>query len=503
MLFTVFKRGYSMLIILGIAIVLLAVPPAKAAPPAQKGPCATDAEFRHFAGMGRACKLPNGNFLMRLRDGHTITTHGPDNLSPAEVAALDAPAAVPAAPSSHVCVPTSSYYNIIIYAVPNGQTDRYSTMADTVRGYFQAAQDKLNQEAMETGNVTASYKMACDGDGRVTVLHENLPTALSSSDYYSIVNDLRARGHTSTFAHYWIYFDGSCCACGQGEFHDDDRPLADNLNNTGPRYAISYQCNALMHENGHNMGAVQNNSPNASGAAHCNDDRDVMCYNDGGPKSGGYNANVCTDREYYDCNHNDYFHANPAAGSYLATHWNVAACYNRYIQRSGCGGPTNTPPPTNTATRTPTRTSTGAIPTSTATRTPTRTATGGLSATPTRTPTRTATLGGPTNTPTRTPTVGGPTNTPTRTPTPGGGSACSPVTSTITAPFVYDGAGTFCWQSNNLGTYINSWNMTSLTVNGVNFTNLYVPAGSYPPQISGYWYVAYNGPYAWSHFEAK
>ncbi len=82
------------------------------------------------------------------------------------------------------------------------------------------------------------------------------------------------------------------------------------------------------------------------------------------------------------------------------------------------------------------------------------------------------------------------------------GTACSPVNATIAAPFYFDGAGTFCWQSNNLGAYINSWNLTSLTVNGVNFTNVYVAAGSYPAQISGYWYVAYNGPYAWSHFEA-
>ncbi len=81
-------------------------------------------------------------------------------------------------------------------------------------------------------------------------------------------------------------------------------------------------------------------------------------------------------------------------------------------------------------------------------------------------------------------------------------TACSPVTATITAPFYFDGAGTFCWQSNNLGGYINSWNTTSVTLNGVNVTNLYVPSSSYPAQISGYWYVAYNGPYAWSHFEA-
>ncbi|MGC1377861.1 MAG: hypothetical protein WA821_16635 [Anaerolineales bacterium] len=111
----------------------------------------------------------------------------------------------------------------------------------------------------------------------------------------------------------------------------------------------------------------------------------------------------------------------------------------------------------------------------------------------------------PARTPTRTPTQGtGPTATFTRTPTPGGsGSTCSPITATITAPFTKDGTGTFCWQSSNLGSYINSWNLTSLTVNGTNYTNLYVASGSYPAKISGYWYVSYSTTNASGHFEAK
>ncbi len=161
---------------------------------------------------------------------------------------------------------------------------------------------------------------------------------------------------------------------------------------------------------------------------------------------------------------------------------------------------TNTPTRTATATRTntplgptftPTRTLTPAGPTFTPTRTATRTNTPlGPSATPTRTATRT-------NTPV------GPTATPTRTLTPVSGATCSPVTSTITAPFVFDGAGTFCWQSSNLGAFINSWNLASLTINGVNITNVYVPASAYPAKINGFWYVSYTGNFPWSHFEAK
>jgi hypothetical protein len=147
-------------------------------------------------------------------------------------------------------------------------------------------------------------------------------------------------------------------------------------------------------------------------------------------------------------------------------------------------GPTSTP----TVTRTPTATSVTNTPTVTST--PTATS---ITNTPTRTPTPTNTS--VTNTPSRTPTR---TTTPTAT-----SGVCSPVTGTITAPFPYDGAGTFCWQTSNLGNYINSWNLASLTINGVDFTNKYVSSSSYPAKINGFWYVSYTSTVAWGHFEAK
>ena len=149
--------------------------------------------------------------------------------------------------------------------------------------------------------------------------------------------------------------------------------------------------------------------------------------------------------------------------------------YNWFALQQGTS-PTSTPIPTGTATPVP--------PTSTA----------GPTATPLPvTPTSTA---GPTATPS-------PTATAAPTPTPGSGAACSPVTGTITAPFTYDGAGTFCWQIASVPGYINSWNLTSLTINGVDFTNIYVAPSNLPPKINGYWYVSYTGQYGWSHFEAK
>jgi hypothetical protein len=110
---------------------------------------------------------------------------------------------------------------------------------------------------------------------------------------------------------------------------------------------------------------------------------------------------------------------------------------------------------------------------------------------------------GPTNTPTNTPTTG-PSPTPTRTPTPGQAGTCSPVAATITAPFTFDGAGTLCWRSSNLGNNINNWNLASLTVNGVDFTSKFAFTSNLPPKAAdGFWYISYTGNFPWSHFEAR
>jgi hypothetical protein len=73
---------------------------------------------------------------------------------------------------------------------------------------------------------------------------------------------------------------------------------------------------------------------------------------------------------------------------------------------------------------------------------------------------------------------------------------------TITADFVKEGAGEFCFESTNLGTYINSWALDVLNINGTDYTNTYVFTSTIP-KIDGRYYVYYKGSYTWSHFEAK
>ncbi len=79
--------------------------------------------------------------------------------------------------------------------------------------------------------------------------------------------------------------------------------------------------------------------------------------------------------------------------------------------------------------------------------------------------------------------------------------ACSPSTA-ISMPFVKDGAGQFCWEATCIGTPINSWNLTKLTINGADFTNKWADASAMPAPIDGKYYIVYDCPYAWGHFEA-
>jgi uncharacterized protein YjdB/aryl-phospho-beta-D-glucosidase BglC (GH1 family) len=79
------------------------------------------------------------------------------------------------------------------------------------------------------------------------------------------------------------------------------------------------------------------------------------------------------------------------------------------------------------------------------------------------------------------------------------GTPCSnPVA--ITIPFSQNGAGDYCFVTSQAMAYVNSWNMSMVEINGVDFTNVW--SNNMPAPIDGKWYIHYMGQYAWSHFEA-
>jgi hypothetical protein len=137
-------------------------------------------------------------------------------------------------------------------------------------------------------------------------------------------DDMRAGGVAGTGELYW----GGNAETPGTSYHDDGR-LVGAVWGRAVVPATEYaDVGTMLHEITHNFGGVQPNAPHSSGAMHCNDEYDVMCYADGGPSAvmtypcPTTNA-VAGFPDTYDCGGDDYFNPNPAPSSYLATHWNV------------------------------------------------------------------------------------------------------------------------------------------------------------------------------------
>ena len=80
----------------------------------------------------------------------------------------------------------------------------------------------------------------------------------------------------------------------------------------------------------------------------------------------------------------------------------------------------------------------------------------------------------------------------------------------ISANFSHDGEGKFRWEVSGTILQVNSYNIGSLTINGVDFTNRFAGSRSrksksgstgLPEPIDGKYYIEYEGLYRWSHVE--
>jgi aryl-phospho-beta-D-glucosidase BglC (GH1 family)/uncharacterized protein YjdB len=85
----------------------------------------------------------------------------------------------------------------------------------------------------------------------------------------------------------------------------------------------------------------------------------------------------------------------------------------------------------------------------------------------------------------------------------GGGTTPTPCASpsVATLPLVIDGAGEFCRVTSGEITYINSWNMQRVEINGVDYSNTW--SNRMPPRIDGNYYIYYLGQFPWSHLEVN
>jgi aryl-phospho-beta-D-glucosidase BglC (GH1 family) len=79
------------------------------------------------------------------------------------------------------------------------------------------------------------------------------------------------------------------------------------------------------------------------------------------------------------------------------------------------------------------------------------------------------------------------------------GTVCSPATA-ITVPYAKDGTGDVCLQAASLCSYINSWGLTTLEINGTGYTNLYAVGSSIAP-LNGSYTIHYVSTNPSGHFE--
>ena len=344
--------------------------------------CAGETGFIAVAGQGPLCAAGPVSVL-RLNGGRHVQITAPDTTEmlrhPAEAgAAAGVPTASPSSAASssppHCMTSASQPHVELYYAHFQGEADNFSVLGPDIQQQFLAVDDNyINYDAAHWFGLSMHLIVQCDTMGEPEVHDITLSTRLQSSNFSTIISDMNGQGHCAASqggacaapgpVHYWVFTDGNPVSAygyaGQSTVIGDDSPGPGNAINSSDAYSVNYgyclnpapgtsACDPpyddqgpgygpqiFAHEDGHALGAVQLSAPHSSGAWHCYDGTDVMCYNDGGTNGWRYTTSDCpaapNGTNPFDCGFDDYFNPTPQPGSYLATHWDVASPNNRWL----------------------------------------------------------------------------------------------------------------------------------------------------------------------------
>ncbi|HRA47715.1 MAG TPA: discoidin domain-containing protein, partial [Thermomicrobiales bacterium] len=257
-------------------------------------------------------------------------THGPDPAPPGITPAIpDAPAEFTEA-SFATCDGngTSGKRVQVIYAHASDVPSRYDEYVDSFRAWA-ATGDQVYQRSAEQTGGSRYIRFVHDANCVISVLNITLSPS-GDNDFWAMSGELYNQGFHDANRKYLVFIDRNHPDwCGQADVYHDDSPGQGNTNNITYGFSSIYNgCwdsnVTIAHELGHNFGAVQRSAPNASLWDHCVDEWDVMCYDDTSGIPLRYECEDYAQNSYLDCNKDDYFNTNPKAGSYLATHWNIA-----------------------------------------------------------------------------------------------------------------------------------------------------------------------------------
>jgi hypothetical protein len=325
-------------------------------PSSASGPCAGSGYELQLTGGGTACThgpdpVPDGIDLASPRTIGQLRTDlvTTDRVMPGLVAESTAGSVqAVAAAGSIPCVGYGSAGPRVqaIYAHLDTATSRYAEVAPLIRGWARQTDDIFDASA---GQTAGSRHLRWVHNAQCTLAVAELALSETAAvDINRMMDELVAAGYSRSDRRYLVWFDTNVL-CGIAVNVPDDRPGQDNPNNASlpglshfgrvdtPCWGVPAPDNQVeAHEIMHTLGAVQYSSPNTSSVSpyeiygHCTDDYETMCYDDGTPKP---IRHVCpaSNERFFDCHHDDYFHTNPSAGNYLATHWNSAM--SRFLVR--------------------------------------------------------------------------------------------------------------------------------------------------------------------------
>lgn len=270
--------------------------------------------------------------------GHAHATHGPDGL------ALDRRGRTPSATYSvdnhqawNSCEYDANGFTTdqkdldelaglpqvhAVYVYPAKTTSRFATFAAMFQADARQASSLLQGLGRDVRWDRRPGTTSCNGATTlldITVFQSSYNAKQLSTDrqFNLVANELQASGKFSApDKKYVAWLDAGSRYCGQGSLWQDATRLSTNKSEVNRTTGIVYRpystsdpktggfCRGrtLLHELGHNLGAVQNVAPNAFDGAHCDDDNnDTMCY------TGQAADQVSSAEPQFDYGKNDYW----------------------------------------------------------------------------------------------------------------------------------------------------------------------------------------------------
>jgi len=252
---------------------------------------------------------------------------------------------------------TSGPFVKVFYAFESGHANRLATLRARITQVVAAADDEVARSAASVGLAIRHVRWLMDANCDLSITAVAISSATSRPPRHSRSHRLVNGGKLASNEKALVFTDDPGASCqgiaGIASVTESDSPLASNPANSGryiarvfgwclndPSMAATEVADIAGHEVMHTMGCRPTLRAHTSHAYHCTDGDDIMCYNDGA----GEPTATCPVEfpRASTATRDDYFNPSPAAGTYLAGHWNTAN--NVFLSRATATSASSTAP---------------------------------------------------------------------------------------------------------------------------------------------------------------